>query len=567
MAWRHYSVVGFFLLASSGLIGRVVFLNVTEGQFLIDQGERRAIRAQAIPAHRGVIYDRYGEPLAVSTPAAAVWVNPARAPVSAKNLQIVAQVLDIDRHALKAKLLRQAQKHFVYLDRGVPWDDMQTLAALDLPGIELQPEYRRFYPAGETAAHVVGLTNIDDSGIEGIEKSFNDRLQGQPGKKIVLRDRLGNTIKDLDYVSAPRYGNDLTLSLDLRLQFLAYRELKAAVQSHKARSGSLVMLDVRTGEVLALVNQPSYNPNEATDPRSGGMRNRAVTDLYEPGSTIKPFTALAALEDGQFNPQSMIETAPGYFRIGRNLVQDPVNRGTISLEMVLKKSSQVGIAKVALALDDRAVFDVLSRAGVGQYVGTGLPGEVVGKLTDAGLNKPIVRVTLAYGYGLAITPLQLAQAYSILASGGVRRPVSILRQNQPPPGERIFEQSLVQDVVHMMEGVTDPGGTAPQARIEGYRVAGKTGTIRKVGADGYDDKRNAAWFVGMVPASQPRLVTVVLIDEPKGGVRGGGTVAAPVFGRVMARALHMLGIPPDNPQAVSLAARETSMLSLAEARL
>ena len=547
MGWRHFAVVGFFLLASAGLVARVVFLNVTERQFLIDQGERRSIRAEAIPAYRGVLYDRYGEPLAVSTPAAAVWTNPRAGLLDDDSLERLVELLELDAGVLKRKLSSQHRRGFVYIARGIDWDDAQRLRAMNLPGVELQTEYRRFYPAGETTAHVVGLTDIDDAGIEGIELSFDEHLKGRPGKKVVLRDRPGNTIKDLEYVSAPRFGNDLTLSLDLRLQFLAYRELKSAVRSHRATSGSMVMLDVTTGEVLALVNQPSYNPNEPSTRHSAGMRNRAVTDLYEPGSTIKPFTALAALESGKFRPDSMIETAPGYFRVGRNLIQDPVDRGTISLEIALKKSSQVGLAKVALALDERAVFDVLSRAGIGEYLGTGMPGETAGVLTDSQLDKPIVRATLAYGYGLAISPLQLAQAYLTLATGGVRLPVSIIRQNQIPTAERIFEASLVRDVVGMMEGVTDREGTAPKARIKGFRVAGKTGTIRKVGANGYDDNRHAAWFAGMVPASNPRIVSVVLINEPRGEAKGGGEVAAPVFGRVMARAMHLLGGSPDAP--------------------
>jgi cell division protein FtsI (penicillin-binding protein 3) len=317
----------------------------------------------------------------------------------------------------------------------------------------------------------------------------------------------------------------------------------------------MVMLDVASGEILALVNQPSYNPNEASGRQSSGMRNRAATDLYEPGSTIKPFTALAALESGRFSPDSMIDTAPGYFKVGRNLIQDPVNRGTITLETALKKSSQVGLAKVALALDERAVFDVLSRVGLAEYPGTGLPGESIGVLTDEELDKPIVQATLAYGYGLAITPLQLAQAYLCLATGGVRLPLSILRQDRVPAGDRVFDEDLVRRVVAMMEGVTGRDGTAPRAGIDGFRVAGKTGTIRKVGPNGYDDRRHVAWFAGMAPATDPRIVAVVLIDEPKSEAKGGGAVAAPVFGRVMARALHLLGEPPDAPLQLAEASR------------
>jgi len=546
MAWRHFALVGFFLLAGMGLVVRVVYLNVTERQFLIDQGERRSIRAEAIPAYRGVVYDRFGEPLAVSTPAAAIWTDPKSGFLDDAGIVAVTNGLGIDAKVLRHKLASNAGRGFMYIQRGVGWEDAQALRALNLAGLEFNTEYRRFYPAGETTAHVVGVTNIDDAGLEGIELSFNEMLRGVPGKKIVLRDRPGNTIKDLEYVNAPRFGSDLVLSIDLRLQFLAYRELKAAVESHRATSGSLVMLDVASGEILALVNQPSYNPNEAASRSTRGMRNRAVTDTYEPGSTIKPFTVLAALESGKFRRDTQIHTAPGYFHVRTKLVQDPVNRGTISLETVLKKSSQVGIAKVALELEDRAVFDVLSRAGIGEYVGSGLPGGAAGMLTEAGLKNPVVRATLAYGYGLAVTPLQLARAYLCLATNGIRLPVSILRQDGAPQGDRVFDEASVREVVSMMEGVTDAGGTAPKARIEGFRVAGKTGTVRKVGRFGYDDERHVAWFAGMAPASDPRIVAVVLINEPKGDARGGGAVAAPVFGRVMARTLHLLGIPPDD---------------------
>jgi cell division protein FtsI (penicillin-binding protein 3) len=553
MAWRHFALVGFFLVAGMGLIAQVGYLNVTKRQFHIDQGERRSIRAESIPAHRGVVYDRYGEPLAVSTPASAISTNPASGDLDEVGMLALEQRLGIDRRTLRNRLESNARRQFMYIKRGVGWEDTQALRALKLTGLNFDTEYRRFYPAGETTAHVVGVTNIDDAGLEGIELSFNEMLRGQPGKKIVLRDRKNKTVKDLEYVSAPRFGRDLVLSIDLRLQFLAYRELKAAVESHRAASGSVVMLDVATGEVLALVNQPSYNPNGTTSRNTKGMRNRAVTDTYEPGSTIKPFTVLAALESGRFHRTSMIDTAPGHFQVGSKLIYDGINRGTISLETALKKSSQVGIAKVALELDQRAVFDVLSRAGFGQYVGSGLPGAAAGRLSAEGLSNPIVRATLAYGYGLAVTPMQLAQAYLCLATNGVRLPVSILRQDNDVIGERVFDEALAREVVSMMEGVTDTGGTAPKARIEGFRVAGKTGTVRKVGPGGYDNERHATWFAGMAPASNPRIVAVILIDEPKGDAVGGGTVAAPVFGRVMARALHLLGVPPDDPDFLGAA--------------
>jgi cell division protein FtsI (penicillin-binding protein 3) len=545
--WRHYVVVGTFLVACAGIVVRVAYLNVTQREFLQQQGDARSIRSEVIPAYRGLVYDRYGEPLAISTPVVAIWTDPSQGALAAEDLAALAEPLGLDAQALSAQLAANGQREFMYIRRRVSWDVAQTVRGLNLDGVYFQSEYRRYYPAGETTAHVVGMTGIDDGGLEGVELAFDSTLRGEQGRKVVLKDRRGETIKDLDYVAAPRFGEDLRLSLDLRLQFLAYRELKAAVASHGAASGSLVMLDVATGEILALVNQPSYNPNEVQQGDAASMRNRAVTDTYEPGSTVKPFSVLAALESGQFMPDTVIDTSPGYFKVGPKLVEDPVNRGAISLREALQKSSQVGIAKVALQLEHRAVYEVLLRAGVADFVGTGLPGEAIAAMNDAGLGNPVARATLAYGYGLAVSPLQLAQAYLTLASGGVRLPLSVVRKELPPSGERVFSAALAGQVVAMMEDVTAPTGTAPKARVAGFRVAGKTGTARKVSAHGYDDERHVALFAGMAPASDPRLVMVVVINEPQGEARGGGDVAAPVFSRVMARSMRLLGVIPDAP--------------------
>lgn len=548
--WRHYVVVVLFLGACSGVAARVLFLNVTDRAFLQEQGDARAVRSQTLPAYRGVIYDRHGEPLAVSTPVAAVWADPSFVRPDADALAEVGAVLERDPARLAAELDADPDRQFVYFARRVPWGVAERIRALDVDGVYIRREYRRYYPAGEMAAHVVGMTNIDDLGLEGLELSYDDHLRGRPGRKTVLRNRRGDSIKDLEFQAAPHYGTDITLSLDLRLQFLAYRELKAAVAGNRARSGSLVMLDARTGEVLALVNEPSYNPNDLSDAPRDGMRDRAVTDTYEPGSTVKPFTVMAALESGRWGPSSAIDTAPGYFRVRNKLIQDPTNRGTITLSEALKKSSQVGIAKVALDLDPQAVFDVLSRAGVGSFVGTGLPGETAGHLSNRGLDNPVVQATLAYGYGLAVSPLQLAQGYLTLAARGERLPVSILKLPGPPEGERVFDPDMARTVLTMMEGVTDDDGTAPGAQVPGYRIAGKTGTSRKVGPDGYDDERHVALFAGIAPVSDPRFVMVVVINEPGGSARGGGAVAAPVFGRVAARALRLLGVTPDAGGAI-----------------
>ncbi len=547
-AWRHYTVLVCFLLAASGLCARVVYLGVTERSFLQEQGDARSVRREVIPAMRGVISDRQGEPLAVSTPVYAIWTDPSKASFAAEDLNRLAQQIDVPVVDVRARLVKYANKEFVYLKRRASYDMAQAVLALkdelELDHVYLQPEYRRYYPAGETAAHVVGLTDVDDTGIEGIEYAFDERLKGAAGGKLVLKDRRGDTIRDLEYLGAPVYGQDMRLSIDMGLQFTAYRELKSAVTSHQAKSGSVVMLDAQTGEVLALVNQPSYNPNDIAG-HLAGMRNRAVTDAYEPGSTIKPFTALAALESGRYNHRTPIDTAPGYFHIGAKMIEDPVNRNVLTLSEAIAHSSQVAFAKIALDLDNDAVFDVLRRASVGDYVGTGLPGEAAGYIDSGQLRYPVVRAAMAYGYGLSVTPLQLASAYLTLATKGVRKPLSVIKGGHTQAGERVFDAALVDEVVAMMESVATAGGTAPAAELSRYRVAGKTGTARIVGPDGYDDERHAAWFAGIVPVSNPRLVVVVLVNEPRAGVSGGGAVAAPVFARIAERALPMMGVLPD----------------------
>jgi cell division protein FtsI (penicillin-binding protein 3) len=543
--WRHYTLVIGFLVACGGVGARVVYLNVTDREFLQEQGDARSVRYETLPAYRGVIYDRHGEPLAVSTPVAAIWTDPSFVTIPDAEVARLAEVLELDARDLARRLESNADREFLYIERRVSWKRAEAVRALGIDGVYVQREYRRYYPAGEMAAHVVGMTNIDDLGLEGIELAYDPHLRGRHGRKMVLKDRRGETIKDLEFLESPRFGEDITLSLDLRLQFIAYRELKAAVAGNRAVSGSLVMLDARTGEVLALANEPSYNPNDLAGALRDGMRNRAVTDTYEPGSTIKPFTVLAALESGRWQSDTLIDTAPGFMRVGRKLVQDPLNRGTITLRQALQKSSQVAIAKVALDLEPNAVFEVLNQAGIGEFIGTGLPGEAVGRLSDEGLDHPVVRATLAYGYGLSVSPLQLALGYLTLATGGVRLPVSIFARSAPPEGHRVFDEALARRVMLMMESVVEAEGTAPRARVPGFRVAGKTGTSRKVGQAGYDDERHVALFAGIAPVSDPRFVMVVVINEPGGAAKGGGEVAAPVFGQVAGRALRLLGVDPD----------------------
>ncbi|MCY4215270.1 MAG: penicillin-binding transpeptidase domain-containing protein [Gammaproteobacteria bacterium] len=543
--WRHHAVLCLFLAGCAALAARVVYLALLDKDFLQDQGDARSVREVVIPSRRGVIYDRLDEPLAISTPVVAVWSDPSQRRLSRAEIDRLGPLLGRDAEQLEDHLNRHADKAFVYLKRRLSWTAAERVRALRIEGLHFSEEYRRYYIGAETAAHVVGVTNIDDRGLEGVELAFDDLLSGEHGRKVVLKDRLGATIRDLEYIAAPRLGQDIALSIDLRLQYFAYRELKDAVAGHQAASGSIVILDARTGEILALVNSPSYNPNESLELGFAGMRNRAVTDSYEPGSTIKPFAVLAALETGEYQPDTVVDTAPGYWAVRRKLIEDPVNYGELTLAGIVRKSSQVGISKVALDLPERAVFEVLQRAGIGDYIGSGLPGEAIGTFDDSGLRSEVVRATLAYGYGLSVSPLQLAQAYLPIANDGVRLPLSVIKLRQPPQGERVFAASMTRQLLSMMEGVTERTGTAPGAQLAGYRVAGKTGTARLVSDGGYTDQRHVALFAGVVPLTAPRIVMVVVINQPGGPQISGGAVAAPIFARVAERALRLLGVAPD----------------------
>ena len=542
--WRHYLFIVCFIGIAGALSVRVVYLGVTERDFLQEEGDKRSIYEKRLPAMRGMIYDRNGEALAVSTPVFAVAVNPLQFDANSVALQQLSKILDLDVESLRTLLSNNAHRGYLYLKRHVSWEHMDAIRQLRLAHLTLEPEYRRYYPAGESSAHVVGLTDIDDMGLEGIELTFENSLRGEAGSKTVLRDREGRIVDDLDYGRAPRFGSDLHLSIDSRLQYIAYRELKSAVVGHGAKSGSLIMVDVKTGEILALVNQPSFNPNGPINQREP-TRNRVVTDFYDPGSTIKPFTAMAALESGRYQSETMIETSPGYFWVDSKMIQDPVNLNTITLAEAIQKSSQVAIAKVALDLPRDAVFDVLQRSGLGDYVGTGLPGEVTGLFSNVGMQSRVSRTAMAYGYGFTVTPLQLASAYVALAGHGSRLPLSILKQDRVPEPQQVFDAEDAREVIAMMERVTQQGGTATNADIDDYRVAGKTGTARVLENGRYNDERHVAWFAGLAPVSDPRIVMVVLVNEPNTDRASGGKVAAPVFGRVAAHSLRLLGVRPD----------------------
>lgn len=545
-------VSGGVILCALVLGWRAVDLHVFRKDFLQDQGDARVLRVEPLAAHRGMITDRNGEPLAISTPVDSVWVQPTAFRHASADWPRLARLLKLDAAALQRKVLARQDREFVYLKRHVNPDLARRVMALKLPGVNLQREYHRYYPAGEVAAHVLGFTDVDDHGQEGLELAYNDWLSGKPGSQRVLKDRLGRIVRRVEQIREPEPGRPLVLSLDRRLQYLAYRELKRAVFANKARSGSAVILDVQSGEVLAMVNQPAFNPNNRGQFRGRLTRNRAVTDLFEPGSTIKPFTIAAALQSGRFRPGSRIDTGPGHFRIGKAVIRDTRNYGRIDLATIIQKSSNVGASKIALALPDSVLWKLHDRLGFGMATGSGFPGEASGQLSHARHWRDIEKATLAYGYGLSVTPLQLARAYAALGSDGLLRPVSFVRVDEAVAGERVLPARIARQVRHMLEAVVQDGGTGTRARISGYRVAGKTGTIKKATAGGYSEDRYVAVFAGLAPASQPRLAMVVSIDEPRNGMYYGGKVAAPVFSRVMAGALRILNIAPDQRPLRSL---------------
>ncbi|GAB3092935.1 peptidoglycan D,D-transpeptidase FtsI family protein [Pseudomaricurvus hydrocarbonicus] len=547
--WRFSLAVLLLAVLMAVLLWHVALLQVVPGEdkgfeFLQGQGDARTVRTEVIPAHRGVITDRNGEPLAVSTPVTSLWANPSELAADAVVVAALAKALSMDEKALRKKLKRYQGKEFIYLKRHLPPQEAESILANRWPGVYGRTEYQRFYPAGEVAAHVVGFTNIDENGQEGLELAFNAWLEGRSGSKRVLKDLKGRIIKDDGELKAPETGKDVHLSIDLRMQYLAHRELKQAVAENNAASGSLVMLDTHTGEVLAMVNQPSYNPNARKGIRTSALRNRAITDQFEPGSTMKPLTVLAALETGRYHPHTMIDTNPGYIRVGKKTLLDHKNYGVIDLTKVITKSSQVGISKVALDMEPDVVRNMFSRLGLGQGTGVGFPGESVGLLPNRSRWTPIEQANFAFGYGMTVTALQLAQAYSVVANLGVKKPVSLLRQDVAPGGEQAVGEAISGQVIDMLKTVLQPGGTARRAQIETYPAAGKTGTVHKVGKDGYADDRYRSVFAGMAPAEDPRIVVVVVIEEPNTGKYYGGEVAAPIFAKVAEGALRLMHVPP-----------------------
>ena len=547
---RVFLVILFFALAAAALLTRAVHLQVFNTDFLNRQADTRHLRIAKISAHRGSVTDRNGEPLAISTPVDSVWANPQELVSAVDRVSELADILGIDPDQLMRRITRSMDKEFLYLKRHLSPEMAEQVLSLELPGVNALREYRRYYPAGEVAGHLVGFTNIDDDGQEGLELGFNGWLSGESGSKRVLKDRFGRAVENVANIKSPRHGKDLRSSIDLRLQYLAYRSLKGAIQKHKAESGSVVILDVRTGEVLAMVNQPSYNPNDRSQLFAERYRNRAVTDIFEPGSSIKPLIMAAALESGRYRASSMIDTSPGYVLVGQKRIEDPSNLGEVSLTTVLSRSSNVGVTKIAMSLEADQLWQTMTRFGLGSLTSSGFPGESAGLLTHYNDWRQISQATLGYGYGVSVTPLQLAQAYAAIGNDGEIRPVSLVALEKPNAGQRIISSKNALTIRRMMEEVVKPGGTGSEASVAGYRIAGKTGTSWKFAPGGYSTDKYFSIFAGLAPASDPRVATVVIIDEPTGNLYYGGDVAAPLFGDVMAESLRLLAVPPDGAIAV-----------------
>jgi len=553
---RFYLVVAVLCMLLALLVGRILSLQIIDTErgyeFLQDQGAMRSVRTAEIPAYRGVITDRRGEPLAVSTPVISIWANPSVL-VKSERLPELADALGLELSALEERLQRYSKKQFMYLQRHMVPAAAREVLALRISGVSGEREYQRFYPAGEVAAQLVGITNVDDQGIAGLELAYENWLKGVPGKKKYIKDLHGEVVRDIGVLEPAQPGKDLTLSIDLRLQYLQHRELRRAVTAIGAASGSIVTLDAHTGEVLAMVNYPTYNPNsKGADPAS--RRNRAVTDVYEPGSTMKTLTLVAALESGRFTTETMIDTSPGRIRVGPKVYPDPRNYGLISVSRVIEKSSQVGVTKIALDLGHEPIREVFNRFGIGHAPGTGFPGESSGSLPDRVRWYATEKVSLAFGYGISASPMQIARAYSVFANDGVQQPLSLLAlEGEVSPGERIVSPQIARKVLDVLHAVTGDEGTARKARVPGYLVGGKTGTVHKVGPQGYIADQYVAWFAGVAPVENPRIVTVVVINDPKGDAYGGGAVAAPVFSAVTQGTLRLLNVPPTELDSMATA--------------
>ncbi len=546
---RARMLTGLLLLSALVLIGRSVQLQVFDQQFFAEQADMRHARNAKMIAHRGAILDRFGEPLAVSSPVDTVWVDPSEFAQAGDGIAKLARALKLNRQWLEQRVTSNLDREFLYVARHLDPDNAAEIKKLEIPGVRLLREYKRYFPNGEVTGHLLGFTNLDEDGQEGLELAYNRSLAGIDGEKRVIQDGHGLVVQNVEINRTPVPGEDLHTSLDLRIQYLAYRELKSAIRKHNARAGTVIVIDVSTGEVLAMVNQPSFNPNDRSQYEVARYRNRAATDIFEPGSSIKPFVVAAALASGRYRSDSTIDATP--FKVANKLIHDKHDHATISLGEVLAVSSNVAMAKIALSLEPEQMYGTLRGFGFGEVTASGFPGESAGLLSSAENWRPIGIATMAYGYGLSVTPLQLAQAYATIGALGVHRPISFRRVEEAVPGERVLPQKVARDLIGLLEGAVRPAGTGVKAAVPGYRVAGKTGTAWKATAGGYSTDRYLSVFAGVVPATQPRLAVVVMIDEPRGVLYYGGDVAAPVFASVTSGALRLMSVAPDDLARVS----------------
>ncbi len=544
--WRSRMMLGLLFAGFMALIARALFLQGWHNDFLQQKGESRYSRVIEISANRGNITDRHGEILAASTPVRSVWAIPEDVKATRDQVRELAAVLQLPLEELDNKLADD-NREFVYLKRQLPPQQAERVTLLSIPGIHQQREYRRYYPAGEVAAHVLGFTGVDEAGQEGIELAHQATLSGKAGSRRVIKDRRGNIVEDVASVTAPREGRDLTLSIDSKIQYLAFSQLKQAVETHKAKAGGIIVLDARSGEVLALANLPAFNPNNRAALTGAQLRNRVLTDTFEPGSTIKPFTIALALDLAKVRPDTVIQTAPGRFTVGSSTITDAHPHGALTVTEVLQKSSNVGTAKLAMQMEREDMWDLFNKAGFGVQPQVQFPGAVAGKLRLAKTWRPIEQVTMSYGYGLSASLLQLARAYTVFARDGDIAPVSFIKTGGPALGTPVISSETARAVRMMLEMAAGPGGTASRAQVMGYRVAGKTGTAHKLENGGYADNKYRASFVGFAPVSDPRIIVAVMLDEPSNGKYFGGEVAAPVFSQVVGGTLRQLGVAPDAP--------------------
>lgn len=544
--WRSRFLLMCFLSGFVVLAGRAVYLQGWNNDFLQAKGESRYSRVIEITANRGRITDRHGEALAISTPVKSVWAIPDEVDLDKAQLGKLAALLEMPPQEIE-KRIKDASRDFVYVKRQIPPETADRIAELRIPGLFQSREYRRYYPGGDVMAHVLGFTGAEDIGQEGVELAYQEQLAGKSGSRRVIKDRRGQIVEDTQSIKAAQEGRDLTLALDARIQTLAFGQLKEAIEKHRAKAGSIVVLDVVTGEMLALANMPTYNPNNRARLSGGSLRNRVVTDTFEPGSTLKPFTIATAIESGRVTPATMVQTAPGSLTIGKATIRDAHAEGLLSVAQVIQKSSNVGSAKIALSLPSQAMWNMFHSVGFGQMPKLGFPGEVTGRVRDAKTWRPIEQATMSYGHGISVSLVQLARAYSIFARDGDLVPISLVKVDTPPPAQNVISAETARAVRAMLESAVHPGGTAPRAQIMGYRVGGKTGTAHKQENGGYAANKYVSSFVGFAPVSNPRLVIAVMIDEASDGQYYGGAVAAPVFARVMEGALRALDVPPDAP--------------------